>query len=599
MYVRASSLALLPLAVALLAAPAAGQDLSASVGEGHGPEVAVTVENTYPFPVTVIGVRITIKELETQDVHYLSTTSLRQDLGIGGEANARWTGTLTFAGEDGTVPDEYVDWGNYDRTSVGAAIDIDALAAPAEAALAADDWDAIAAQVAEVRARMPIVSRTARFHAPQVAASGLDPHRYFDLERMDALRERLEGALCESASRDVLRLRGSADAQQDQYNLIADRLRGVGLHMNCISGEAKLAAARMLLRSARPQDALLFRGTDSEGNLLPEWRPIVIEANLALARTAAELDVQLFTAIRPALESLAAVRAIDPQNRELLELAGKIVPNAAQWVIRKSGIIERDLDSAQDCLEMIRPTWSEFPVVEQAAATFATALIEAGLEFCHRREYVNSRNRFLRGERLLTGIAEWEANADEINHCRALGALEEGRELAAHPTDDEGPAKAAEKLAEAQQRHTLTAEEIAAFNADVAAGWVAVANRQLERQPPALEAATHSLEQAESINPTGRNDAMRTAWLRFAERMYEDDGLGMTGAQVERAREALARAENVDPDRVSAAEGKLTLAFYGYRVGLPAAAALFGLLIAALAFISKARTKRLAAMSDE
>ena len=585
--------ALVSLALLCLALPAAAQDLSLSLGASEGASVTVTAENTYEFEVTLVNIRISLEEAAGTTVHYFSGDGLSEVLAPG----ASWEGMLTFAQADGTAPDEFVDWDNYQRMSAAAAVDIDAFAPAVQAALDGGEWEELGAQLAFVKARTPPISRSARFHETQVAATGMDVNRYFNLERMDSMRESLENAICENASTQIMNLRGSQDSKEEQYNVLSEAIREFGLHINCMNSDGKLAAARMLISGDRPQDALLFKETDEEGNLLPEWIPIYTTANLALARTAAELGVTQFASIRPSLEALNNVHDVDPENEELLRIAAILVPNAAGWVQTASGPINRDIDGAQECLEMIRPRWSRFEQVETAASVFADALIEAGLEYCGRREYINSRNRFIRGERILEGVPQWEARADEINRCRALGALDEGRELANHPTDEEGPIRGFEKLEEAQGRFALTDEDVTQFKVDIASAWVAVATRQLTDENGARwAAAEHSLEEAEEMSPTGRTDAMRETWILYAETMYDYDGMSMTGAEVDVARAALEKAENVDPDRISAIEGKLTMAFYGYRVGIPAVAVLLLLIAGIIGISNKRKAKKFADM---
>jgi hypothetical protein len=588
--------ALVSLALFCFAVPAVAQDLSLSVGASEGASVIVSAENTYEFDVTLVNVRITLEEAAGTTVHYFSGNGLSEVLAPG----ASWEGSLTFAQVDGTAPDEFVDWDNYQRMSAAVAVDIDAFSPVVQAALDSGEWDALGAQLAFVKSRTPPISRAARFHEVQIAATGMDINRYFDLERVDAMRESLEDAICDNASNQIMSLRGSQDSREEQYNVLSEAIRAFGLHINCMNSAGKLAAARMLISGDRPQDALLFKETDDEGNLLPEWVPIYTIANLALARTAAELGVTQFSSIRPALEALNNVHDIDPENADLLRIAAILVPNAAGWVESASGPINRDIDGAQDCLEMIRPRWSRFEQVETAASAFADALIEAGIEYCERREYINSRNRFIRGARILEGVPQWDARADEINRCRALGALDEGRELANHPTDDEGPSRGFEKLEEAQGRFDLTDEDVTAFKADIASAWTAVAVRQLTDESGARwAAAEHSLDEAEAMSPTGRTDAMREAWILYAETMYAFDGMSMTGAEVDVARAALEKAENGDPDRRSAIAGKLTMAFYGYRIGIPAAGLLLLLLAGVFALINRRKAKKFDEMAAD
>ncbi len=586
--------ALLSLVILCAAIPAFAQELTVSVGEPSGATVPVTVANSYDFAVTVVNVRLTLKDNLDQDVHYFSTGTLQQPLEPGGE----WTGPLTFALPDGSAAPEDASFNNYDRASVAAAVDIEEFAPQVQAALDGGDYEAMVAALQLVRLRTPPISRSARFHESQVAASGMPVERYFNLPRVDAMQESLNEALCEWGSNEVINLRGNQEAKQARYNELANLMRDAGLHINCINSEARLSAARMLLAGSRGQDALLFKEVDEEGNLLPEWVPIYTEANLALVRTAVELGVTRFDSIRPALEALNNVHDLAPENAEMLRLAAQLVPNAASWVVTASGPLENDLDSAQSALEMIRPRWSQFEQVEAAAATFAEGLITAGIGYCERREFVNARNRFVRGERILEGIPAWEARADEINHCRALGALEEGREIARHPVDNDAPARGYEKLEEAQQRFELTEAEVNAFRTDIASAWVGVATRQLEVESgqPEFPGAMHALGEATEVSPTGITDAIKNTYILFAEKMYAWYGLGMSGAQVEEARAALVLADGVDPERISAVEGQLSMAYYGYRVGIPAIAAFFAMIAGLVVVSNKRKAKRFADM---
>lgn len=577
-----------------VAAPLAAQEFTVTVGDPTGASVPITIANGFEFETTVIGVRLTVKDQLDQDVHYFSTDSMQHALAPGGE----WSGTLSFALPDGTAPGDDVDFSDYDRASVAAGVDIEAFAPQVEAAVDGADYDTMVAALQMVRKRTPPISRAARFHEGQIAASGMSPERYFNLERVDAMQVSLNEAVCGWASEQILNLRGSQEAKQERYNDVSSQMREAGLHINCMNSEGRLAAARMLLAGSRGQDALLFKETDEEGNLLPEWVPIYTEANLALVRTAAEIGVTRFDSIRPALEALNNIQDIDPENEEMLRLAATLVPNAAAWVVQASGIVERDLDSAQDALSMIRPRWSQFEQVEAAAATFATALIARGLEFCERREFVNARNRFIRGERSLEGIPEWEENADAINHCRALGALKEGREIARHPDNPNAPSRGLEKLEEAEQRFELTEEERSSFLADIASAHVAVANAHLEVESgqPAFAGATSALQAATEVSPTGITDEIKTGYVLYAEKLYEWYGMGLSGAHIEDARAALALAEDVDPDRIAAVESSLQRAYYGYRIGIPAVAGLFALIAGIVVVSNKRKAKKFAEM---
>lgn len=566
-------------------ATAFAEEMIAQVDSATATSVSIAIRNQYEYPVKVIGVRLGFEQDDGTTQYHFTTGPWSTDLQPGQE----WTGTLNLVAAEG------VDFSRYDTISVAAGVDINAAVAPAEAAIAAGDVTAMEAQLSIVDGFIPPVSRSARFHAEQIAASGVEPTAWFDLERLDATKTRLEDAICLNASTRILEAGGDA-RRLEVYNELASHLREIGLHITCINREAKLSAAQMLLAGERPQDALIFKETDENGVLLPEWRPIYITANLALATAAADLQVQVLSSIRPAVEALNEVRALEPDNAELAVAAARVVPMAAAYIRDRSGAMNRNLDEARGLLELLRPHYDHIPGVREAAGVFAGALIESGVAFCERREFINARNEFLRGERVLDGIAEWEAEADQINRCRALGALAEGVELANHPTDPDAPATGYAKLEEAQERYDLTEQEINDFKAAIATAWVSVATRFLEEY--AFTGADNALVQAETVSPTGMTDAMRDAWISYAEKRFERGGYLMSGTDVQDARRALGKVGDYGADRVGAISGKLTMAYYGYRVALPASVVLFGVLAALYAWVSKQRAKRLGAMAD-
>lgn len=591
----------LALACAFLLLPsfALAQNPGLRIDEVDGTTATVQITNPFTFDIEVANVRLEFNNDDNSRTFYYSQPNWHQAI----EADGAWTGSLQFTAADGTSGH---DLAAYDGYSIAAGVDIAALEGPARAAIASGDADAVREQLAIMRPRVAPISRSARFHAEQIALSGLPVDTWFNLERIDALVASLEDALCEQASTTIIDARNN-EARREAFETLAPSLREDGLHITCINSDARLAMARALIDGDRPQDALLFKETDDEGNLLPEWEPVYIQAALALARAAADLQVSVYSSLRPAMESLNEVLALDPDNAELGQVAARLVPMSARWVIQACEPMTRDLENAMVMLELLRPQWSEYEVVEQAATAVAETLVEVGLGFCERREFINARNRFVVGERLLEGVPAWEESADEINRCRARGALAEGRDIAntageANNIGNQGSnesdmARAMEKLDEALGRFDLPAADTDAFRADIAAVWVRIAERQLEDF--AFDAARSSLGHAEEISPTGPSDASRAAWLLYAEKRYEYEGLLMKGVDIDDARAAIERAGDVDPDRAAAISSKLTTAFYGYRVGIPAAGVLLAALAGLFAMNSKRKAKRLAEMSDD
>lgn len=577
--------ALVALAIALLPASALAR-VDVRVSGVNGSSATVELTNNYAFEVKVVNVRLDYMEDDGSRTFVYSVPGLDEDLPAGGS----WSGTVTFGDPGGH------DLAMSDGTSVAAGVDIEAIAGPAEAALEDGDMDTILELLGDAREKVAPVSRSSRFHADQIAEWGGAVDEYFDLERMDGLVESLETALCETASARILGASNNT-TRQTVYEELAPWLRDAGLHITCINSEAKLAAARMLIAGSRPQDALLFKETDEDGNLLPEWEPIFITANLALARTAAELEVTVLSSLRPALEALNEVQDLAPEHEELASVAGRLVPRIGAWIQEACGELNRDIENAEALLRLLRPRWDHIAATTEAANVFADALLAEGLRFCEQRQFINARNRFVRGEEVLDGIESWEEQRDEINRCRAMGALDEGRELAALSTDPEAPERGYAKLEEALGRFDLSDEVVAEFEADIAQAWVDVAMVHLEDF--GFSGARHALENGEERSPTGRTDAMKEAWLTYAEARYERGGFFMDGADVEDARDAVERAEDVDPDRSASISSSLTMAFYGYRVGIPALAFL-GLLIAGgVTLMNRRKAKKYEDMLDD
>lgn len=576
---------LVTFALIAFSAPAVAQ-VEVDIDSPNGATAEVTLTNGYDFAVKVVNVRVEFPGEAGARSFYYSQGALAEDL----EPGDSWTGSLTFNLPEGS------DLAATSGTLAAAGIDIAATAAPGDAALAGTDIDAVKAALTELRPRINPVSAAARLFADQIAASGVDRAAWFDFERLDTLRTSLEDRICEDASRRLLAA-GGASARQAIYDELAPELREIDLHITCINDEAKLAAARMMIANGRPQDALVFSQFDDNGQPLPEWRPIYIEATLALARTAAEMNVTAMSSVKPALESLNRAREFDPTNPQLAEVAQAFIPLATRFVRESVATEPPDLESAREILTLLRPTWSSFAAVEEVAGLFAQKLLDSGLRYCERREFINARNEFIRGERILEGVPAWDENADQINHCRALGSLQEGREMANHPTDPEAPARGFEKLEEATRRYRLTDEEINAFKTDIANAHVAVAEHALGEGNFAM--VRTALGAAEAMNPAGKTDAMREVWLGYAEKLTAARGILITGTDVADVREALTHVDDYAPDRVSAVNGSLSRTFYLLRVVLPAS--ILGLIIAAIVFArarAAAAKRRFAAEAD-
>ena len=589
MLARLSRIFLL-LAIVLVPAVASAQDrLELTADGGSGNALDVTIDNPFEFPTKVVNVRLDFLNDDGSRTFYYSQGGWSQDLDAGGS----WSGQLRFSDETGAVPPADLALIDYDGFSIAAGIPVAEVVAPAEAALQRNDLDELLEQVAFVKSRVAPVSRAVRFHDGQIDASGVNRSEYFDLERLDGTVEQLESAICEIASQRLIRA-GGQSRRETLYRELTTTLETVELRMTCMNSEARLASARMLIASNRPQDALVFSERGDDGNPLPEWRGIYIEAHLALANTAVELNAEMFSTFRPALEALQRVKEIDPENSDLARIERGLIPRIATWV--ETATERGDMEDVLVIMAMLRPMWAEFEEVNRCSAVVAEKLIDNGIQHARLGEYINARNEFVRGERVLEGIPEWEARREDINHYRALGVLQEARQVADNVADEDAPTIALRRLEEAQGMYDLSDDEENEFLAYIAQAHLNIANRLIEEE--AFTGAVHQIEKAEEVGPNGRTDATREAWLAYAEKRHEVGGLFMRGVDIDDARTAMEKAEGIDEDRISALDGKLTMAFYSYRIGIPGIALLFAAFFGIFTLMNKRKAKKFEQMDD-
>jgi hypothetical protein len=561
------------------------QDVELTMSAGEGLEGFVSLRNRLQVPVKVANVQVRFLDARGQEHQFDHDAPLDVTLGPGEETDV----AVSFrgAGEGWRLAD-------YDRALPAVGLDIDRVAGPAEAALAGGQLPAIREALVDLRRDIAPVSRAYRLQRTALERTPGLIEAWYDFPRLDGLVTSMENFLCEEAGQRIMQ--SGAATRQRAYETVGAELRDIGLHVNCMSAEARLTMARTLIDGNRPQDALVFRSVDSEGNLLPEWRPIVIEASLAFAQAAVNLRASEFRTLRPALEALNDVHDLEPEDARLTRLADAMIPLVADWASRATEPPGIDMDGAQDAITLLRPRWDRYPQVMEAAGRLATIRIQRGMELCQNREWIASRNEFVRGERVLAGVPAWDEQAPQINHCRALGTLQEGRDMASDPQDLSAVRRSIGKLDEALSRYALSDEEIRTFREDIAASWVAVALREMsQRRMPGAHGALMSAEEVAQ----GPTDAVREGWLAYAEHLLDAQGLMLSDTDVERIREALQRGGEVDPDRSATIASRITLGYWGLRAGLP-----IGLLFAALgalgwAWAGKARAQRLARLAEE
>lgn len=249
--------ALLAIVFLLFGAVAHAQSVTVTLSSNDNHEGFAHLENRFDFTVKVVNVQVTFQDPSGQERRFDNATPLDVNLPPGGEADV----AVSLAGAEGFRLQDA------SRVTVAAGVEIDPIAAPAEAAIASGDETALREALPELDRYIPTVSLGARLHADALARVPEVRQAYFDLERLDGLKAQIEERICENASQRILGASGRA--RMTAYEELGDSLREVGLHVNCMNAEAKLAMARTLIEGDRPQDALLFRETDEEGNLLP------------------------------------------------------------------------------------------------------------------------------------------------------------------------------------------------------------------------------------------------------------------------------------------------------------------------------------------
>ncbi|MBU6160366.1 MAG: hypothetical protein KGO50_04545 [Myxococcales bacterium] len=575
------------LSLALLAAPgtvAFAQDVAVELTSDGGTTGYARLENRFAFPVKVANVQVTFVEPDGSEVSFDNAEPL--DINLQPGASTDIAVSFPDAGERQISDAE--------RVLAGVGVDIDLVAGPAQAALDGGDDARIREALTELRRFIPPVSRAARLQATALARNEEIRRNYFDLERLDGLRAAMEAKLCESASTQILNTRGAA--RISVYEEVGPLLREVSLHVNCISNEAKLAMAQTLVDSARPQDALLFREEDEQGNLLPEWRPIILEASVAFATTAKDIGASSMQTLGPAITALGDAREIAPEDPRVVALADELIPRLCRWVVTAMQPATEDRAGALEAITLLHPAWGTYPDVAVAGEAVASQIVEDGLALCRNDELVAARNEFVRGERILDGIPAWENNAEEINRCRALATLDEGIEMASNPNDPRMITRGYRKLEEAQSRYDLTQEEIDGFKSAMVDAWIARATQELEANH--LDTARAALDAATEIAPGGTTEALREAWVRYVEKLTLVRGMGMNADDMEEGEAALSRAEGVDPARIDAARSGMQRAYYTLRFGIPAAGFLLGLIAILYAILQKQKAKRLSSMAD-
>ena len=442
-----------------------------AVDPGEGSEARVDVHNGWSREALFIGVGLEERGAGGARLDWLSTPVQRQRLA----PDARWQGTLRFQRPEGSGTEGLPAWQN---VIVGAGVDVAEVAQAWGAALDRNDRDFALRHHRELRAMQMSVQRSVRRLGALVDALEEGERRWFDLETLVALRERLRQSECDAASARVLRARND-NARRELHRENVDRFGQMELDIRCLSEEAKLSVARALIRGERPDEAVAFSSRDEQGELLPEWRPIYVDARLGFVQRLLRENIQAPNLLRTALTALADIHQIAPEDARIRQAGAQIVPRVLAHLAQ--AIESRQRNDVLEWVELLRPAWADEPGVMEALHRAAALYVEEGLREARSGQTTTARALFVRGERAFEGVEAWESRRDEINLERARALLREGVEIAANERDPRAPARGMEKLEEARRTFALPGADEEAFLADIAHAEVAVSGYELEQ----------------------------------------------------------------------------------------------------------------------
>ncbi|TVQ98249.1 MAG: hypothetical protein EA398_13585 [Deltaproteobacteria bacterium] len=591
---RSCRAALLPALCILLVHPleaSARYDFTLDVTDDTlAPSVEVELESEIPFPVVVGSIRVGYARGGGATDFYFAEPESPIALGAAEGGEERWTGRLTFRLPDGgeIAGDADIDWGGHDRLSVAAGFDVGEWAAPLEPLIERGTWPQVAEAIPDARVRERVIGRGARFHADQLSRAGFDDGM-FDHARVRAVLDGLTERACGLADAAIMRAR-TPRAREAAYREQMELLDAVGLRVTCLAQETQLATARALLRGDRPQDALVFRMRESDGSFLPGWAEIYAESRVSLIEDGIRTGAESINAYGTLFTALEDLREAMPEDPRIEALARRLVSSGLAWAQR--AMDRGDHHDAMEFLARVRPEWSEHGDFDPLAGPVAERMLAEGVREAERGNLINARNVFIRGNRFLEGVPQWEEGRDEINRVRALARLREALDTARADGDPGALERAWGVWDQAVRMSPLTDADRAEFGTDLS-------EIALGRVDEALEefrfpTADHALRWAAEVHPEGSGaSSIRTRWLDYAEAMHDWRGFLLTGVQMEEAREALERAGDVDPERADEISGRLDRAWWGYRVGVPVGAFFLVVVVFLLWRLSNRRGARL------
>jgi hypothetical protein len=371
---------------------------------GNRATVRLAVNNDASVAIRLVGLRAEYDSPAGDTLLFESTDAFDLRVEAGRTAEPDVACTTEYA--EGT----WIDWRNPYALDVALGADIAGLRALAEGAGARPDR--VAAALGDVRVLSQRLRRS-RQRFPERVAAVTDSDAWFDVEAVEALREPLEAALCSALGRTVTSAGGS-ETRVSAYRAAVALLTANDLYPDCLASEVRLTVARAMVAIGSAQDALVLTERDAEGQIPPEWTEVYVAGRLALAQMAVEAEG--YGQFRPAVDSLAEVRRLAPDDRRLAELAPRLLGRVASKV--EQALREQRENDALQLVELLRERFADHPETERASRAMLQALAPWAERSLAEGHPVRANNAYVRGLTLFGEMEAWPAVGGEIQAAR-------------------------------------------------------------------------------------------------------------------------------------------------------------------------------------
>ena len=514
---------------------------------GHAANLTLHITNEAGVSVRIVGMVI---EYDTMAGDVLTFRS-SDDMDVRVEPGQLVTPTITFStGDDATG--QYPNWpAPYTIESiVGASLEeLRALiAAPGEET-------AVVSRLVNDLVGLTRAMRNAQSYHEERLSSIPDRAGWFDHEAVEALQPAAREALCATMAARVRAAR-RGEERVDEYRAVHGELLDHNMYTDCLGEELQLLAARSMVEIDRAQDALVMTPRDENGEVKAEWYDIYIAGRFGLAEDGAEAVTII--QFRPAIDSLAELKRLVPENREYIALRDRLLRIAANHI---NALVEEEKEmEALDMILLLREAFEDHPTVVTANGVAATGLVEWGIRAAAGGQPIRANNAYVRGLENFQGVPSWEEQAPRLQVARSQSFIQSAEaSLEAGNLD-----QAEETLAEAVSRNLELdpAERSRILGGVLVQRWAEIAEMIGESR---FEEAYHlavRLEENEDYPVEALGDERANTYFELGNAIWEQYGFvgGAFGSStLEIAEQALERGKEANPDEAAAIQSKIKI----------------------------------------